>query len=68
MGSWKILLFNSEALKLNQKKFCQFSSEAKESSTATFLWQLITIIEAIVVVVVVFFKRPQQGFTLSDLW
>ena len=57
MGSWKILLFNSEALKLNQKKFCQYSSEAKESSTAKFLWQLIMIIliiEAIVVVVVVF--------------
>ena len=57
MGSWKILLFNSEALKLNQKKFGQYSSEAKESSTAKFLWQLIMIIliiEAIVVVVVVF--------------
>ena len=54
MGSWKISLFNSEALKLNQKKFCQYSFEAKESSTATFLWQLIMIIEAIVVVVVVF--------------
>ena len=63
MGSWKILLFNSEALKLNQKKFCQYSSEAKESSTAKFLWQLIMIIEAIVVVVVVF-----KGFALSDRW
>ena len=63
MGSWKILLFNSEALKLNQKKFFQYSSEAKESSTAKFLWQLIMIIEAIVVVVVVF-----KGFALSDRW
>ena len=54
MGSWKILLFNSEALKLNQKKFCQFNYEAKESSTAKFLWQLIIITEAIVVVVVIF--------------
>ena len=66
MGSWKILLFHSETLKLNQKKFCQFSYEAKESSWATFLWQLIMIIlitEAIVVVVVVFY-----GFTLSDRW
>ena len=54
MGSWKILLFNSEALKLNQKKFCHYSSEAKESSTEKFFWQLIMIIEAIVVVVVVF--------------
>ena len=54
MGSWKILVFHSEALKLNQKKFCQFSYEAKESSRATFLWQLIMIIEAVVVFVVVF--------------
>ena len=52
MGSWKILLFHSEALKLNQKKFCQFSSEAKEGSTATFLRQLIMIL------------RP----SLSSLW
>ena len=63
MGSSKILLFNSEVLKLNPKKFCQYSSEAKESSTAKFLWQLIMIIVAIVVVVVVF-----KGFTLSDRW